>query len=86
MSDRLNLADQIPEPPDSTLLIVKFGDEYRAVQRNDALGQEISEHDDERWFDMSELDSDPLTWQEQLKFASQVYACGRLLAASQKEG
>ncbi|MCC5574518.1 hypothetical protein IMZ11_02545 [Microtetraspora sp. AC03309] len=81
MGDIPNLADQIPEPPDNTLLVLKFGDEYRVIQRGDTLSREYSDNEDERWFDMSDSDSDPLGWREALKYAEKVYACGSLLAS-----
>ncbi|MFD1546968.1 hypothetical protein [Nonomuraea guangzhouensis] len=80
MSDMPNLADELPEPSDLTLLILKLGDEYRVIQRSDELAREHSEHEDERWFDMSDVDSDGLAWREALKYATKVYACGSRLA------
>lgn len=81
MSDLPNLADELPEPPDRTLLILKFDSSYRVIQRSDELAREHSEHDDERWFDMGDRDSDGLGWREALKYATKVYACGSLLAS-----
>jgi hypothetical protein len=75
MSDRPNLADQLPEPPDTTLLVLKIGEEYQVVQRRDATAHELSEHDDDRWFDMGDMDSDGLAWREALKYATKVCAC-----------
>jgi hypothetical protein len=80
MTDKPNLADRIPEPPDNTLLVLKLGDEYQVIQRGDEAAREFSEHEDERWFDMGDGDSDALAWREALKYATKVYACGALLA------
>jgi hypothetical protein len=82
MSDRPNLADRIPEPPDGTLLILQDGERvHRVVLRADAEARQTSDFEDERWFDATDMETDPLAWREALKYATKVYACGQVLAS-----
>jgi hypothetical protein len=75
------LADLLPEPADGTVLVVRVGDTYGVIQRDDATAAECSEFDDERWFDASDVDADPLEWWVALEYADEVFPLGAALAS-----
>lgn len=82
MPDKPNLADSLREPPDGTLLILlDVHGAYQVVLRSDAEGRQTSKFADERWFDGSDMETDPLAWRVALQDAMKVYACGRVLAS-----
>ncbi|MEV0831467.1 MULTISPECIES: hypothetical protein [Streptosporangiaceae] len=82
MSTKRHLADLLGEPADGTVLVVRVGDTYGVIQRDDVVASECSDFDDERWFDASDVDSDPRAWRVALEYADEVFPLGAALASS----
>ncbi|GAA0853334.1 hypothetical protein ACFQVD_26700 [Streptosporangium amethystogenes subsp. fukuiense] len=76
-----HLADVLPEPADGSVLVVHVGDTYAVIERDDATAAECTEHPDERWFDASDPDADPVTWRAALDYADEVLPLGTALAS-----
>lgn len=66
-----NIAEEMPEPPDGTMLVLIETLGYRRIiWRNDSDSH--SRYEDERWFDHH--DSDPMNWVNVMMYAEKVYA------------
>lgn len=78
-----NLAEQLPEPPDRTrLLIIDRNDKPTAIWRDDAEASTDKEcQPDEHWFDDF---AEPMDWTTILRYAREVYAVGRVPLATSR--
>lgn len=68
------------EPPDGSVLIIKDGDGFRIIERDDTVAAERSANPNERWFDCADGLADPMPLYQHLKYADTVYALGEKLA------
>ncbi|GGN39175.1 hypothetical protein FHR83_006775 [Actinoplanes campanulatus] len=69
------------EPKDGTVLLVRSGDEWKVIERDDALSRDYDPQD--HWFDVTTEaigDSDPMALHQHVKYADAVYALGEKLA------
>ncbi|WP_326828707.1 hypothetical protein OIE13_22595 [Streptosporangium sp. NBC_01810] len=81
MSTKRHLADLLPEPADGTVLVIRVGDTYGVIQRDDATASQWSEDVAERWLNASDVDSDPLEWRVALEYVDEVFPLGVALAS-----
>lgn len=65
-----NIADEMPEPPNGTYLVIAEGSGPPHVIWHDD-DQASRAHRDERWFEDPDLA--PLGWREVMKYADKVY-------------
>jgi hypothetical protein len=82
MSDQ-TLADLLPEPPDGTVLVTKSTGVWEVIRRNDRWAAEMSESDDERWFNISDVHSKGMTWRSAVRYADVAYALGDEVARAE---
>ncbi len=69
------------EPPNGTRLILNKGDdEWVVIVRDDNEAQQWGEFDDQHWFYAHDMEHDPMSLHQFLKYADAVYALGEKLA------
>lgn len=70
-----NLADQLPEPPDGTNLVIRDSNgEWHLICRNDQdAAESLDEPGDERWFSSEWSYPEYETWASILTYAVAVY-------------
>ncbi len=66
------------EPPNGTVLIVKEGEEYKVIVRDDKAAADAGYED--HWFEASGMDAEPDALHQFVKYADAVYALGDRLA------
>ncbi|GGK61681.1 hypothetical protein Sme01_03500 [Sphaerisporangium melleum] len=74
---RDNLSLTLTEPEDGTVLVVRRGDAYEAIVRDDTNGAIRGR----RWFPAANPD-EPMTWRTALEYAEQVFTLGAPLDSS----
>lgn len=79
MASSIHLAELIDEPADKTVIATRCNGIYTVYKRDDETASRLSEHDDERWLDQSDGDSDPVAWRVALNYADDVFLLGESL-------
>ncbi|MFF4777450.1 hypothetical protein ACFY05_31805 [Microtetraspora fusca] len=71
----------LPEPPDTTRLVIHVGTQMTVIARNDiAANMGGSENFEARWFPGGDYEADPVEWAVAIKDAWAIYPVGQPLA------
>ncbi|MGS2645901.1 hypothetical protein [Streptosporangium sp. G12] len=61
------------------MIVTRANGIYTVYERDDETTSRLSDHDDERWLDQSDGDSDPVAWRVALNYADDVFLLGESL-------